>query len=113
MAKNAINNLTASVRTETGKGASRRARRNGKVPAVLYGHGTDPRHLELDAHDFAAVLRHKGTNALLTLDIEERAARADQGARHPPDPAHDHPRRSAGRQARREGDRRGQRRRGR
>ncbi|ULE31316.1 50S ribosomal protein L25/general stress protein Ctc [Mycobacterium sp. IDR2000157661] len=70
MAKNAINNLTASVRTETGKGASRRARRNGKVPAVLYGHGTDPRHLELDAHDFAAVLRHKGTNALLTLDIE-------------------------------------------
>jgi large subunit ribosomal protein L25 len=64
------NNLTASVRTETGKGASRRARRNGKVPAVLYGHGTDPRHLELDGHDFAAVLRHAGTNAVLTLDIE-------------------------------------------
>jgi large subunit ribosomal protein L25 len=69
MAKNAPNNLTASVRTETGKGASRRARRNGKVPAVLYGHGTDPQHLELDAHDFAAVLRHSGTNAVLTLDI--------------------------------------------
>jgi large subunit ribosomal protein L25 len=69
MAKNAPNNLTASVRTETGKGASRRARRNGKVPAVLYGHGTDPQHLELDAHDFAAVLRHAGTNAVLTLDI--------------------------------------------
>lgn len=68
MAKSA-NNLTASVRTETGKGASRRARRNGKVPAVLYGHGTDPQHLELDAHDFAAVLRHAGTNAVLTLDI--------------------------------------------
>ena len=69
MAKNAPNNLTASVRTETGKGASRRARRNGKVPAVLYGHGTDPQHLELDGHDFAAVLRHAGTNAVLTLDI--------------------------------------------
>lgn len=69
MAKSA-NNLTASVRTETGKGASRRARRNGKVPAVLYGHGTDPQHLELDAHDFSAVLRHTGTNAVLTLDIE-------------------------------------------
>ena len=41
------NNLTASVRTETGKGASRRARRKGKVPAVLYGHGADPQHLEL------------------------------------------------------------------
>jgi large subunit ribosomal protein L25 len=68
-ARNA-NNLTASVRTETGKGASRRARRNGKVPAVLYGHGSDPQHLELDAHDFAAVLRHSGTNAVLTLAID-------------------------------------------
>ncbi|MGV0793580.1 50S ribosomal protein L25/general stress protein Ctc [Mycolicibacterium sp. XJ1819] len=64
-----VNNLTAVVREETGKGASRRARRNGKVPAVLYGHGTDPQHLELDARDFAAVLRHSGTNAVLTLDI--------------------------------------------
>jgi len=70
MAKNAANNLTAAVRTETGKGASRRARRLGKVPAVLYGHGADPQHLELDAHDFSAVLRHSGTNAVLTLDIE-------------------------------------------
>jgi large subunit ribosomal protein L25 len=68
-ARNA-NNLLASLRTETGKGASRRARRNGKVPAVLYGHGADPQHLELDAHDFSAVLRHSGTNAVLTLDIE-------------------------------------------
>jgi large subunit ribosomal protein L25 len=64
------NKLTAAVRTETGKGASRRARRNGKVPAVLYGHGADPQHLELDGHDFSAVLRHSGTNAVLTLDID-------------------------------------------
>jgi large subunit ribosomal protein L25 len=64
------NNLVAQVRTETGKGASRRARREGKVPAVLYGHGADPQHLELDAHDFSAVLRNSGTNAVLTLDIE-------------------------------------------
>jgi large subunit ribosomal protein L25 len=71
MAKtSAPNLLTATVRTETGKGASRRARRAGKVPAVLYGHGLDPQHLELPAHDFAAVLRHSGTNAVLTLDIE-------------------------------------------
>jgi large subunit ribosomal protein L25 len=73
MAKTAArsaNNLTASVRTETGKGASRRARRNGKVPAVLYGHGSDPQHLELDGRDFSAVLRHSGTNAVLTLDID-------------------------------------------
>ena len=64
------NNLTAQVRTETGKGASRRARRDGKVPAVLYGHGADPQHLELHGHDFAAVLRNSGTNAVLTLDID-------------------------------------------
>jgi large subunit ribosomal protein L25 len=70
MAKTTANKLTAAVRTETGKGASRRARRAGKVPAVLYGHGADPQHLELDAHDFSAVLRHSGTNAVLTLDIE-------------------------------------------
>ena len=70
MASKNTNNLTAEVRTETGKGASRRARRAGKVPAVLYGHGADSRHLLLSAHDFAAVLRHAGTNAVLTLDVE-------------------------------------------
>jgi large subunit ribosomal protein L25 len=71
MAKNsAPNKLTATVRTRTGKGASRQARRDGRVPAVLYGHGSDPQHLELSAHDFAAVLRNSGTNAVLTLDID-------------------------------------------
>jgi len=70
MAKNsAPNKLTADVRTRTAKGASRQARRDGKVPTVLYGHGEDPQHLELNARDFAAVLRHSGTNAILTLDI--------------------------------------------
>src|SRR4051794_17878288 len=64
------NKLTAAVRTETGKGASRRARRAGQIPAVLYGHGSDPQHLLLGGRDFAAVLRHTGTNAVLTLDIE-------------------------------------------
>ncbi|BBY31631.1 50S ribosomal protein L25/general stress protein Ctc [Mycolicibacterium sediminis] len=70
------NNLVATVRTETGKGASRRARREGRVPAVLYGHGTDPQHLEIVARDFAAVLRNFGTNAVLTLDIEGTEALA-------------------------------------
>lgn len=65
-----VNQLAVTIRTETGKGASRRARRQGKIPAVLYGHGADPRHLELPGRDFAAVLRHAGTNAVLTLDIE-------------------------------------------
>lgn len=76
MAKAAVNQLVVTVRTETGKGASRRARREGKVPAVMYGHGAEPQHLELPAHDYAAVLRNSGTNAVLTLDIagEEQLA---------------------------------------
>jgi large subunit ribosomal protein L25 len=69
-AGSATNQLTVSVRTSTGKGASRRARRDGKIPAVLYGHGADPQHLELPGRDFAAVLRHAGTNAVLTLNID-------------------------------------------
>jgi large subunit ribosomal protein L25 len=68
--RSAVNQLKATVRAETGKGASRRARREGKVPAVLYGHGADPQHLELPGHDYAAVLRNSGTNAVLTLNIE-------------------------------------------
>jgi large subunit ribosomal protein L25 len=76
MAKSTTNNLTAELRTRTGKGASRRARRDGKIPAVLYGHGADPQHLLLSAHDFAAVLRNSGTNAVLALDVggEEQLA---------------------------------------
>lgn len=64
------NQLTVNVRSKTGKGASRQARRDGLVPVVLYGSGTDPQHLELNARDFAAILRKSGTNAVLTLDIE-------------------------------------------
>ncbi|MGH3642104.1 MAG: 50S ribosomal protein L25/general stress protein Ctc [Mycobacterium sp.] len=75
-AAHAENNLTAAVRTKTGKGASRQARRDGKVPAVLYGHGADPQHLELPAREFAAVLRNFGTNAVLTLDIDGTEALA-------------------------------------
>ena len=69
MAKSTTNNLAAELRTQTGKGASRRARRDGKIPAVLYGHSADPQHLLLSAHDFAAVLRNSGANAVLTLDV--------------------------------------------
>lgn len=75
-AAHAENNLTAEVREKTGKGASRQARRDGKVPAVLYGHGTDPQHLTLPAREFAAVLRNFGTNAVLTLDIKGKEALA-------------------------------------
>ncbi|MBB6118962.1 50S ribosomal protein L25/general stress protein Ctc [Nocardiopsis algeriensis] len=58
--------IAAEPRTEFGKGASRRARRAGKVPAVLYGHGTDPRHLNLPGHELMLAL--KTPNVLLRLD---------------------------------------------
>ncbi|SUE05891.1 50S ribosomal protein L25 [Prescottella equi] len=64
------NKLVASVRSEFGKGAARRARRDGQVPAVLYGHGTDPQHLNLPAREFAAILRAHGTNVVINLDID-------------------------------------------
>ncbi|NEW40895.1 50S ribosomal protein L25/general stress protein Ctc [Nocardia cyriacigeorgica] len=64
------NLLEAAVRTEFGKGAARRTRRDGNVPAVLYGHQSDPQHLALDAKAFAAILREHGTNAVLNLVIE-------------------------------------------
>jgi large subunit ribosomal protein L25 len=61
--------LAAEKRTEFGKGAARRTRRAGKIPAVLYGHGSDPQHLALPALEFARVAREQGSNAVLNLDL--------------------------------------------
>jgi large subunit ribosomal protein L25 len=62
--------LSVEPRTEFGKGAARRTRRAGKIPAVLYGHGSDPRHFALPALEFARVVRENGSNAVITLDLE-------------------------------------------
>ena len=64
------NKLQAEMRTEFGKGAARRIRRDDKVPAVLYGHGTDPIHITLPGHDTMLALKHGGLNALLSVDVE-------------------------------------------
>jgi large subunit ribosomal protein L25 len=58
--------IAASPRTEFGKGAARRERRAGRVPAVLYGHGTEPRHVSLPGHDVLLALRT--ANVLIRLD---------------------------------------------
>jgi large subunit ribosomal protein L25 len=58
--------ISASLRTEFGKGAARRERRSGHVPAVLYGHGTETRHLTLPGHDVLLALRT--ANVLIRLD---------------------------------------------
>ena len=60
--------LAAETRTEFGKGAARRIRRENKVPAVVYGHGGDPVHITLPGHELQLALRT--ANVLLTLDIE-------------------------------------------
>ena len=79
------NRLVAAVRTEFGKGAARRTRRAGQIPAVLYGHGTDPKHLSLPGLEFAAVLRNHGTNAVLTLEVDgtEQLALTKSVTTHP------------------------------
>ncbi|MGW6537180.1 50S ribosomal protein L25/general stress protein Ctc [Streptomyces sp. NPDC055011] len=64
--------LAAAVRTEFGKGAARKIRRAAAVPAVLYGHGTDPVHLTLPAHETTLALRTP--NVLLALDIEGKGS---------------------------------------
>ncbi len=60
--------LAATTRTEFGKGAARRLRRAHQVPAVLYGHGTQPQHVALPGHETMLALKH--TNALFEIDLE-------------------------------------------
>ena len=52
--------LAAEARSDFGKGAARRLRRAGRVPAVLYGQGTTPLHVSLNEHDLVAALKQKG-----------------------------------------------------
>jgi large subunit ribosomal protein L25 len=66
----AAEKITAELRTEFGKGAARRIRREDKVPAVLYGHGNDTIHITLPGHATMMALKHGGANALLELDID-------------------------------------------
>lgn len=60
--------LAAEVRSEFGKGAARSIRRANKVPAVVYGHGSEPVHVTLPGHELLLALRTP--NVLLSLDIE-------------------------------------------
>ena len=58
--------IAAEPRSEFGKGPARRERRAGRVPAVLYGHGTDPRHVSLPGHDVLLALRT--ANVLIRIE---------------------------------------------
>jgi large subunit ribosomal protein L25 len=84
--------LDAQTRTEFGKGSARRTRREGRIPAVLYGHGQDVVHLSLPAREFAAALRNGGSNALLTivLDGKDQLALTKAVQRDPIKRTHEH-----------------------
>lgn len=90
MAHNAIA-LKATVRTSFGKGSARQARRDGLVPVVVYGHGTEPRHLLLDEHTTRLALRGND-NALVELDVDgdKVLALAKDVQRHPIRPGVQH-----------------------
>lgn len=63
--------IQAEPRTEFGKGAARRIRRSGAVPAVLYGHGENPAHITLPGHDLMLAL--KSANALLSVEFDGKS----------------------------------------
>jgi large subunit ribosomal protein L25 len=68
MAEANENHLKTELREQFGKGAARRIRSAGKIPAVLYGHGTEPQHVTLPGHETALILRK--SNQVLELDIQ-------------------------------------------
>ena len=57
----------AELRENFGKGFARRLRAAGKIPAVIYGHGTDPVHVALPGHQVSLLIRR--ANAVLELDV--------------------------------------------
>ena len=64
----ATNKIVADLRVKFGKGAARKLRVLGKIPAVMYGHGTAPVHVALPGHQIGLLLRR--ANAVLELDID-------------------------------------------
>ena len=67
----ATNKIVADLRVKFGKGAARKLRVLGKIPAVMYGHGTTPVHVALPAHQIGLLLRR--ANAVLELDIDGKS----------------------------------------
>lgn len=78
------NVLIANVRTETGKGAARRSRRAGLLPAVMYGHGIDPVHLDLPGHDTFLIVKDSA-NPIITVkyDGKQQLVLVREIQRHP------------------------------
>ncbi len=67
--------VVAQQREQIGKGSARRARKAGKIPAVLYGHGDKPQHLELEAREYSHAIKH-GMNTLLSVQLGSKKSLA-------------------------------------
>ena len=82
--------LVAQIRTQFGKGAARKIRRDHQIPAVMYGHGAEPVHITLPGHDTMMALKH--VNALLTIEVngKEELALAKDVQRDPIKPVIEH-----------------------
>ena len=83
--------LEGTVRTEFGKGSARQARRNGQVPVVVYGNGSEPRHFLLDEHSARLALRGNPTTEMeLSIEGETIRVVAKEIQRHPIRPGVQH-----------------------
>ena len=60
--------LATDLRTDFGKGAARRLRREGRTPAVIYGHGQAPVHVSLDSHELTLTLRKRASSIEILVD---------------------------------------------
>ena len=65
-----LTRIEGVLRTEFGKGASRRLRRDGRIPLVVYGNELDPVHVHVDTLDLHALVRNEGVNAVFELNID-------------------------------------------
>lgn len=61
-------NLDAVVRTDFGKGAARQARRDGQIPAVVYGAGSEPQHILLPSRETTLAVRDRGVELVLNIE---------------------------------------------
>ncbi len=82
--------IVAEARSEFGKGAARRIRRESKIPAVLYGHGAEPVHVTLPAHDMMLALRQANVLFSIELDGKSQLAVAKDVQRDPIRPIIEH-----------------------
>ena len=82
--------LTAEKRTDFGKGAARKIRRAGNIPAVMYGHGTAPVHISLPGHDTMMALKQANALLSIVIDGDEQLALAKDVQRDPIKPVIEH-----------------------